>query len=108
MPIFFDHDPLTGVTETFDYDPVMDRMAISYSQDVSHMLDRMNAIRNNPDIWKDGVKNSWALYAQLPTVVQMELINKGFKLDGKDDTKKLFKEINQNYPFLKATDKVIK
>jgi len=108
VPILFDYDPDTGITEYFDYDPFKDQVVITTAQDVSLMLDRMQAIRNNPEIWAKGVKESFAMYASLPPVVQTELMNKGYRLDGKDDLKMLLKEINTNYPYLKATDKWVR
>jgi hypothetical protein len=102
MPVFFDFDPETGVTETFDYDPIADRVMITASQDVSGFLDHMKAVRDNPDIAKKGLKEEWLLYASIPTVVEIELRNKGLKLEDKNATKAILKEINTNYPYLKA------
>ena len=105
MPILFDHDPETGITEYFDYDPITDQVLMTYSQDTSAMLDTIATARNNPDNWNKGVKESWAMYASIPPVVQMELMKKGLSLDRKDDMKAILKEINTNYPFLRLTDK---
>jgi hypothetical protein len=108
MPVFFDHDPLTGVTQTYDYDPLTDTHAITSHQDVSSVLDRIQHIRNNPDYWKKGVKKELVHYAVIPTVVELELLKKGIKLGDPATEKQLFKEINTNYTYLKTTDKVIR
>lgn len=105
MPILFDHDPETGVTEHFDYDPITDQVAITYSQDVTGFLDRMNAMRNAPEYSQKGMKEEWWHYASIPPVVEMELLKKGLSLHNKDHTKRILKEINTNYPYLKATTK---
>lgn len=105
MPILFDHDPDTGLTEYFDYDPIKDEVRITAKQDVTGFLDRMQALRNDPDVWKKGVKEEWALYASIPPVVELELRNKGLFLENKDHMKAILKEINANYPYLKATEK---
>ena len=105
MPIFFDHNPDTGVTETFDYDPVLDQVMITMSQDVTGFLDRMNAIRNTPEISAKGIKEDWWAYCSIPPVVEIELRNKGLNLHDKNHMKAILKEINTNYPYLKYTDK---
>lgn len=105
MPIVFDHDPETGVTEYFDYDPVTDVVHITSSQDVSGFLDHMNAVRNDPSFSQKGIKQDWWLYASIPTVVELELRNKGLKLEDKNDIPAILREINANYPYLKATEK---
>jgi hypothetical protein len=105
MSIFFDHNPDTGVTETFDYDPVLDQVMITTSQEVSGFLDRMNEIRKNPDISAKGIRENWWAYCSIPPVVELELRNKGLRLEDKNDMKAILREINTNYPFLKYTDK---
>ena len=105
MPVLFDVDPETGMKEYFDYDPVKDQVFMTYEQDVTHFLDRMNAIRNNPEISAKGIKEEWWLYASIPQVVEMALMNKGLDLNNKDHMPAILKEINANYPYLKATDK---
>ena len=105
MPILFDFDSETGVSEYFDYDPIKDQVSITTEQDVTGFLDRMNAIRNTPEISAKGIKEDWWLYASIPTVVELELLKEGLKLHDKNHTKAILKEINANYPFLKATEK---
>lgn len=105
MPILFDHNPDTGVSEYFDYDPILDQVRITTSQDVSGFLDRMQAIRNDPGISARGIKEDWWLYCSIPPVVEIELRNKGLDLNNKDHFKAIMKEINTNYPYLKATNK---
>ena len=105
MPILFDIDAESGVKTYYDYDPIKDQAILTYEQDVSHFLDRMNAIRNNPDISSKGIKEDWWYYCSIPEVVEIELMRKGLYLHNKDHTKAILKEINTNYPYLKATEK---
>lgn len=105
MPILFDHDPATGVSEYFDYDPIDDTFAITTTQDVTGFLDRMKALRNAPEISDKGIKEEWWLYASIPTVVELELLKKGLSLTNRDQMKDILREINTNYPYLKGTDK---
>jgi hypothetical protein len=105
MPIFFDHDPLTGTTEWFDYDPVKDEFAFVIEQDVTAFLDHTKELRNNEDYSRNGIKEEWWHYCSIPTVVEMELRAKGLKLEDKNAFPGIMKEINRNYPYLKATDK---
>ena len=105
MPVFFDYDPETGITETFDYDPITENVMITASQDVSGFLDHMNELRKDPEISKKGMKEDWWHYCSIPPVIEIELRNKGLFLENKDHIKAIFKEINTNYPYLRATEK---
>ena len=105
MPKLFDFDAETGVKTYFDYDPIQDQVRLTYEQDVSHFLDRMKAIRDNPEISAKGIKEDWWLYCSIPPVVEMELKNKGLDLHNRDHMPAILKEINANYPYLKATEK---
>lgn len=89
----------------YDYDPVRDQAFLTYTQDVSHFLDRMQAIRNNPDICKQGMKEEWWYYCSIPEVIELDLMKKGLFLHNKHQTKDILKEINTNYPKLRATEK---
>lgn len=106
MPLVFDVDPETGVTTYFDYDPIKDQVRLTYEQDVSFFLDRMNELRKNEDYSKTGMKEDWWHYASIPPVVEIELRNRGLNIHNPDDMKKIIKIINSEYPYLKSTTKV--
>lgn len=108
MPVFFDHDPVTGVTQTYDYDPTTDSHILTSHQDLSAFLDTMQAKRNNPDYWRKGVKEEFAHYASIPPVIELALRKKGIDIHDKTQTKRILNEINQNYPYLKTTDAIIR
>lgn len=103
MSILFDYDELTGVTQYYDYDPVNDEHRMTSVQDLDGFMEMLKQKRNNPEAWANGVKQEWAHYASIPPVIEMELRKKGIDIFNPHQTKELIKEINTNYPFLKAT-----
>jgi hypothetical protein len=105
MPILFDYDSETGVKTMFDYDPIKEQAFLTYEQDVSGFLDRMNDIRNKPEISAEGIKEDWWYYCSIPPVIEMELMKKDLYLHRPDDMKAIIKIINSDYPYLKATTK---
>ena len=105
MPILFDQNSVTGVSQYFDYDPAKDTYYLTTTQDLSGMLDKIKQSRDNPDVWGKGVKEEWAHFASIPPVVEMQLKLKGIDIYNPDHTKALIKEINENYPYLKLTTK---
>lgn len=48
---FFDYDPLSGATETFDYDESSDTAIIHRSADVQPIIDRNKELANHTDGW---------------------------------------------------------
>ena len=105
MPVLFDDDPDTGLKTYWDYDPIKDQAFLTYEQDVTFFLDRMKAIRDNPEISAKGIKEDWWYYAAIPEVVEIALMKKGLSIYNKDHLPAIYKEINANYPYLKATEK---
>jgi inorganic pyrophosphatase len=108
MSVFFDYNPDTGVTQTFDYDPVTENVNLTSHQDLDFFFKQIKDKRDNPDAWAKGVKESFAHYATIPAVVEIELKKKGIDINNPNQTKELLKEINENYPYLKTTTKIIK
>lgn len=103
MPILFDFDEVTGVTQYFDYDPAKDEYAITSVQNLDSFFERLQKKRNDPEQWAKGVKEEWAHYASIPPVIEMQMRKKGIDIHNPHQTKEILKEINTNYPFLKAT-----
>ncbi len=101
--LYFDHDPVTGVTQYYSYDPMTDEHSITSTQDVSQFLDEMKKRRDDPDYWKKGVKEEFAHYATIPAVVEMQLKKKGLDIYDQTQTKAIVREIETNFPFCKAT-----
>lgn len=103
MSILFDYDATTGITQYYDYDPVKDEHRMTSVQDLDAFMEALKQKRNNPEAWAKGVKEEWAHYASIPPVIEMELRKKGIDIFNPHQTKEMIKEINTNYPFLKAT-----
>ena len=108
MSVFFDYDPTTGVTQTFDYDPVTEDVRLTSTQDLTAFFEAIKQKRDNPDAWAKGVKEEFAHYATIPPVIQMELMKKGIDIHNPNQTKELLKEINTSYPYLKATTAMVR
>jgi hypothetical protein len=103
MSIIFDYDPVTGVQTYFDYDPLADTVSLTYKQDVSKILDDIKNRRLNAK--SKGQVETFAHYATIPAIVEMQLAKKGLRLNDKNATKAIIREIEQNYPHCKATEK---
>ena len=103
MSIIFDHDPVTGVTTHWDYDPITDKIHLTYEQDVSKILDQIKEKRLTSKSF--GHVEEFAHYATIPTIVQMELKKKGMDLMDRNATKRIVREIESVYPYLKTTEK---
>ena len=108
MSVFFDYDPTTGVTQTFDYDPVTEDVRLTSTQDLTAFFEAIKQKRDNPEAWAKGVKEEFAHYATIPPVIQMELMKKGIDIHNPNQTKELLKEINTSYPYLKATTAMVR
>jgi hypothetical protein len=103
-----DYDPFTGMTTTFEYDHATDETTIGREQDVSFLLDMNRAMANDEYISKEGIKNGWWHYAQIPNIVIEKWLNEhGVDLYNKDHQKAVFKLLNQpEYRYLKTTTKM--
>ncbi len=104
MAEFFDYDPVTGLEEYFEYEQDTGKINIHYRQDCTAIVDYAKSLAN----WSmtdGGIKRDWWQYATIPAVVQMEMMKKGIDLRDKNATKRIVKEINTNYPWLKTTQK---
>ena len=99
MSEFFDYNPNNGMRyDTEDGEKDGD-IIIRSSQDVQPVVDHMNEKRKNPENRKANLRH----YCTIPTWVEIELRKKGIDIYNKHQTKELLKEINTNYPKLKAT-----
>jgi len=105
MAEFFDYDPVHQVTSYFDFDENTGMASIRKEQDVQPYLDFAKEVRNQGLSDKrfkgDGY---WCMYAVIPQVVEVALLNKGINIHNPDHTKAMMAEINTNYPWLKTTD----
>jgi hypothetical protein len=106
----FDHDPQTGVTEIFHYDPMTGDARIETVQDVSPEIELNKALQNNEDYTKHGIKNEMWHYANIPVVIQLQWLQKyGPENDPmkKGNEKLLFRLLNDpEWRHLKTTTKI--
>ena len=103
MSLFFDYNPDTGITQHFDYDPITDQIHIHHTQDVSAILDQIKEKRLHAKSF--GTVETFAHYATIPAIVELELKKKGISLTDNNATKALMREIESNYPYCKTTEK---
>jgi len=109
MPEFFDYDPHKGVRTTYDYDNSNGNALFYQDQDLEGYF-AMTAEARNTDRMRKGMMDGGRelhMYASIPEVVQIELRNKGIDIYSKDPTmiRRMFKEINTNYPMCKVTNR---
>ena len=107
---FFDHDPLTGITETF-IDLGGDDFAIRQTQDVTPFIE-LNKAKQNYDAdgkayWRAG--GDFRHEATIPVGVQMEWLTKyGVDVYNPDHLKKVTKLLNDSeYRYLKTANILI-
>lgn len=78
---------------------------VTTEADLTGFLERMKAKRQyTNEIWAKGVKEEWLHYASIHPMVILELKNKGIDVFNPDDEKRMLREINSNYPYLKTVD----
>lgn len=104
MAQIIDTNPDTGLQTLLDYDPVTDKFSVGYKQDLSGFLSALQERRNKEDS-AAGIKENWWHYCSIPEIVQLELHAKGIDVLNPAHSKRVFDEINANYPYLKLTNK---
>lgn len=110
MPIINSINKTTGVVEYFDYDEMTGTAYMRFEKDVERFLAHTAEIRNtgsadaNPLFKED---KEFHCYAQLDPIVMMELRQKGIDIYSRDPSmqKRMFKEIEANYPWCKVTNR---
>lgn len=98
MSKFLDYSVHNGMR--YDTEEDDENITIYSSQDVEPLLDRMKQARSMGD---GSSKDTFRHYCSIPTEVEVELRNKGIDIYKKHQLPEVLKEINTNYPHLKAT-----
>ncbi len=96
MSEFFDYSPHNGMR--YDTEEDHETITIHATQDIAPILDYLKDKRSRPER-----KTNFRHYCSIPTFVEIELRNKGINIYDKNHTGRVLREINQNYPKLKAT-----
>jgi len=104
-----DYDPITGVSCYYEHTPT--NVVLTHEQDASlvqSILDANKRDAADQDKTKRGIKQDWWKYASVPTVVEIEWLQKyGVSLDNPAHKKKIFQLLNHpDYKYLKTTDKI--
>lgn len=102
MAEFFDYDPHLGLRYETEYDHATDKITVNSYQDVQQYVDFATEVRNS-NVADKGIKNDVWKYCTIPTIVQMQMKQKGIDIYNRDHQKAMIKEINTNYPHLKYT-----
>lgn len=103
MSDFMEIDPVTGIRTDFKWNENDQTYTLLRTADVEGVLDYTKLHANDPDFAKKGIRDSWQLYAKLPPIVILQMRAKGIDVFNRDHQKRMFEEINTNYPHLKMT-----
>lgn len=104
MPEFFDYDPLTGVTQYHELNDEGKSVITSVS-DVEPLLDWCKQNRNDPEVTRHGIKESWWCYAKLGPIQMIQLRQAGFDIHSPDEShqRAIFKYVDEHFPAFKMT-----
>lgn len=96
------------MTTYHEYIHSEDKTIITREQDVTPLLEMNKALANETDATKEGIKNGWWHYAQIPNIIVEKWLNEhGVNLYDKDHQKAVFRLLNQpEYRYLKTTTKM--
>lgn len=100
---FFEYDPVTGTRIDTEQDGEI--TVVRRSQNVSALIDKIRADKERNDI---GIKQSMWKVASVPLVVELELMQKGIRLNRLSDPgeyRRFMRELKSNYPYLLTTDR---
>lgn len=101
MAEFFDYNPHTGTWYEHDVHYPDGQGAITIKQDLGPVVDYCTALRNSG---ANDKFDKFAHYAVIPAWLQVELLKKGIRFGRQEDTHRLIKEIETNYPRFKVTN----
>ena len=106
MKRILDHDPLSGVTQYHEYDPLTKMTTIETVQDVEPFLERNKQMRNDTEYSKNGIKQEWWHAASIPVVVQYKwLKDYGIDIHNADHAQKVNQMLDSpEWRYLKTTD----
>lgn len=103
MSDFFEIDPHTGIKTDFKWNENDQQYTLLRTADVEPVLDFTKAVSNEVGLNREDIKRGWWLYAKLPPIVILQMRAKGINVYDKNDSARMFAELNSNYPHLKCT-----
>lgn len=103
-----DHDPLTGITTWFDYDPATDTSYVGRVQDAEAILEVNKALAKESSYTREGMRDAWLHYATIPLLlIEKWKAEEGIDVFNKDHARRVFQKLNApEYRYLKTTNKV--
>lgn len=103
MSELFEIDPVTGIRTDTSWNESAQEMTLIRTADVEPVLNFSKAVSNEVGLNREDIKKGWWLYAKLPPIVILQLRAKGINVFDQNDQKRMFAELNTNYPHLKCT-----
>jgi hypothetical protein len=100
---FMEIDPDTGIKTDFKWNETDQEYTLLRSADVEPVLDFTKAKANELGMNRGDMKKGWWCYAKLPAIVIIQMRAKGINVYDKNDSARMFAEINSHYPHLKMT-----
>lgn len=98
------YDPISGLATYHAEEDGKDITA--YEQDIEPTLEWCQQLRNDPDVWKTGVKKGMAHYATVPAAIITKMwAEDGVNFYDKHQKDKVFHLLNTKYAFCKVTTK---
>jgi hypothetical protein len=94
-----------GSAEFVAFDNDDDSMIVRKVQDATPFLERAHEAQASGS-WR-GEDNTFWHYASVPVTIIEEMYRKGINFFDEADARKVFAEINLNYPWLKCTPKFV-
>lgn len=104
MSQFLDYDPISGISNWWDYNEETGKATITRTQDVQPIVD-INKELANTGAKDGGIKHSWWHYATIPAIYQVKMRQAGINLNDPAATKRIIQWINEHAPALKVTAK---
>lgn len=102
-----DVDPMTGLATYHDYDALNKRNVITYEQDISKTVDFSEALANDGESTKRGLKESMLHYAHIPDIVALKMkFEDGVDPFDPNNSRRVFELVNSKYKRLKTTNLV--
>lgn len=103
MSDFFEIDPTTGIKTDWKWNENDQQYTLLRTADVEPVLDFAKAVSNEVGLNREDIKKGWWLYAKVPPIVIVQMRAKGINIFDPNHQKRMFEELNANYPYLKCT-----
>lgn len=98
-------DPLAGIAQYHWYDVDTDTSVFESVGDAGPVIEANKKLQNEPQIWKNGMKNDFVLYASIDPITQLKWLSEdGINVWKKEDGHRISKKLEDpDYRYLKCT-----